>query len=136
MKLLVLLAVLFIAFPILEFTILIEIGRRLGTVTTILIVFGTGILGAILARMEGMRIVSRIQDNLRLGIMPQEELLDGFLVLIAGVMLITPGLISDITGMLLLFPLTRFPVKMLLKRLARRAIATRTFHINVNTLPR
>ena len=136
MKLLVLLAVLFIAFPILEFTVLIEIGRRVGTVATILIVLGTGILGAILARMEGMRIVSRIQENLRVGVMPQEELLDGFLVLVAGVMLITPGLISDITGMLLLFPPTRFPLKLLLKRIVRRAIAARTFHINVNTLPR
>ena len=90
MKLITLLAALFIVVPILEFGVLIEVGRRLGTIPTLIIVFGTGILGAILARLEGLRILFRIRENVGAGIMPAEELFDGFLVLIAGVVLITP----------------------------------------------
>jgi UPF0716 protein FxsA len=129
MKLLGLLALLFIVVPVLEFAVLIEIGRRIGTIYTILLVFGAGIAGAILARMEGLRIVLRIQENLRAGIMPTEELLDGLLVLIAGILLITPGFLSDISGLLLLFPPTRLPIKVLLRRIVRRWIVTHTLRI-------
>ena len=130
MKLLAVLLILFIGFPILEFTVLIEIGREIGTFYTILLVFGAGIVGAILAKMEGVRILARIQDNLRAGVMPAEELLDGLIVLVAGVLLITPGFLSDVAGMLLLFPPTRYPVKVLLRRAVRRSIASRTLRIS------
>jgi UPF0716 protein FxsA len=129
MKLLGLLALLFIVIPVLEFAVLIEIGRRIGTIYTILLVFGAGIAGAILARMEGLRIIVKIQENLRAGIMPTEELLDGLLVLIAGVLLITPGFLSDIGGLVLLFPPTRLPIKLFLRRIVRRWIVTHTLRI-------
>jgi UPF0716 protein FxsA len=131
MKLLAGLAVLFIAIPILEFAVLIEIGRRIGTLNTLILVFGAGILGAVLAKMEGLRILGRIQDDLRAGIMPADQLLDGLLVLIAGVLLITPGFLSDITGMLLLVPPTRYPVKMFLRRMIRHWIYNRTLRISM-----
>ena len=131
MKLFAVVAALFVAVPILEFTILIEIGRRIGTLYTLLLVFGTGIAGAILAKMEGMRIVTKLQENLRAGIMPAEQLFDGMLVLIAGVLLITPGLLSDLTGLLLLFPPTRYPFKAFLRRTVRQWIMTRTLRISI-----
>jgi UPF0716 protein FxsA len=131
MKVLFTLAVLFILVPILEFTVLIEIGRRIGTVYTLILVFGAGIAGAILAKMEGLRILGRIQDDLRSGIMPAEQLFDGLLVLIAGVLLITPGFLSDVAGLLLLFPPARYPIKMLLRRLVRQWILTRTLRISI-----
>ena len=131
MKLLIGLTVLFVVVPILEFTVLIELGRRIGTLNTLILVFGAGILGAALAKMEGLRILTRIQDDLRAGIMPADQLLDGLLVLIAGVLLIAPGLLSDITGMLLLIPPARYPVKMFLRRMVRHWIHTRTLRISM-----
>jgi len=131
MKVLFTLAVLFILIPILEFTVLIEIGRRIGTLYTLMLVFGAGIAGAILARMEGLRILSRIQEDLRAGTMPAEQLFDGLLVLVAGVLLITPGFLSDIAGLLLLFPPSRYPIKLLLRRLVRQWIYTRTLRISI-----
>ena len=110
-KVLFTLAVLFILIPILEFTVLIEIGRRIGTLYTLMLVFGAGIAGAILAKMEGLRILSRIQEDLQAGTMPAEQLFDGLLVLVAGVLLITPGFLSDVAGLLLLFPPSRYPIK-------------------------
>ncbi len=131
MKLFAVVATLFVAVPILEFTILIEIGRRIGTLYTLMLVFGTGIVGAILAKMEGLRIISKLQDNLRAGIMPTEQLFDGLLVLIAGVLLITPGLLSDLTGILLLFPPARYPFKALIRRTVRQWVMTRTLRISI-----
>ena len=124
-KLLIIVAALFIL------TVLIEIGRMIGTLYTLMLVFGAGIAVAILARMEGLRILARIQEDLRAGIMPAEQLFDGLLVLIAGVFLIAPGLLSDIAGLLLLFPPTRYPVKRLLRRVVRQWIVTHRLRISV-----
>jgi UPF0716 protein FxsA len=129
MKFLLLLAVLLIALPIAEFTVLIEMGRQIGTFYTILLVFGGGVLGAILAKREGLRILQRIQDSVAAGIMPTEDLLDGAIVLAAGILLIAPGFISDVIGMMLLLPPIRYPVKLVLRKLVRRSIASRTFRI-------
>jgi len=130
-KLLIIVAAFFILMPILEFTVLIEIGRRIGTLYTLMLVFGAGIAGAILARMEGLRILGRIQEDLRAGIMPAEQLFDGLLVLIAGIFLIAPGFLSDVAGLLLLFPPTRYPIKLFLRRLIRQWIVTRRLRIPV-----
>ena len=130
MKLIAVLAVLFVAIPIAEFTILIELGQRIGTLNTIILVFGAGILGAILARMEGLRLLARIQESLRAGIMPTDQLFDGALVLAAGIFLIAPGLISDCIGLVLLFPPTRYPIKLALRQISRTWIANRTLRIS------
>jgi UPF0716 protein FxsA len=105
----------FILIPVAEFALLIEVGRRLGTIDTLILIFGTGILGAYLARMEGFRILTRIQKDLAEGRMPAEQMLDGLLVLIAGIVLITPGLLTDLAGLLLLIPVTRYPIKQFIK---------------------
>jgi UPF0716 protein FxsA len=116
MKVFGILLSMFIIVPIVEFAILIEIGRRLGTIETLILVFGTGVTGAWLARMEGFRILERIRRDLDAGRMPSEQLFDGVLVLVAGVVLITPGLLTDIAGLLLLFPPTRQAVKAFLRQ--------------------
>ncbi len=125
MKIFGILLSMFIVIPILEFTLLIEIGRRLGTIDTLLLIFGTGILGAYLARLEGFRIFHRIQRNLASGTIPSEQLFDGLLVLIAGLVLITPGLLTDIAGLLLLFPPTRYPIKRFILGYVRRKVRNR-----------
>ena len=125
MKIFGILLSMFIVIPILEFTLLIEIGRRLGTIDTLLLIFGTGILGAYLARLEGFRILYRIQRDISAGTIPGEQLFDGVLVLIAGLVLITPGLLTDIAGLLLLFPPTRYPIKRFIKNFIRRRVRNR-----------
>ena len=106
----------FIVILLLEFAILIELGSRWGTLPTLMLTFGTGIVGAYLARLEGLRILYRIQRKFQQGSMPTEELLDSLLVLISGVVLITPGLLTDIAGLILLLPVLRYPIKAFIKR--------------------
>jgi UPF0716 protein FxsA len=130
MKVILVLAVLFIGFPVLEFTVLIQMGREIGVLYTILLVFGAGIVGAYLAKLEGTRILVRLQETMRAGIMPTEELMDGAIVLAAGIFLITPGFISDVMGMMLLFPPTRYPIKLLIRRMVRRSVTNGALRIS------
>ena len=113
---------LFLAFtliPLVEIYLLIKLGQNFGAITSLLLVIFTGILGAYLARMEGLRTLFRIQETMREGRMPGEELLDALLIAIAGLVLITPGFITDVAGFLLLFPFTRMLAKNCLKERMR-----------------
>ena len=129
MRVFTILVAVFVAIPIIEFALLIEVGQRLGTVNTLILIFGTGTLGAYLARLEGFRVLDRIRRDMAVGIPPADQLVDGVLVLIAGVLLITPGLLTDIAGFTLLVPITRFPIKTLIRNWIRNRIHTR-IHIS------
>ena len=106
-----LLVVAFTVVPVVELYILLEVGRSLGLVMSLLLVVGTGVLGAQLARYEGWRTVKQLQENLRVGIAPTAVLFDGALILGAGVLLITPGIATDICGFLLLIPALRLGIR-------------------------
>ena len=110
------LVILFTVLPALELALLIKVGSHIGALNTILIVIGIGVVGAALARYEGFRVLMKVQDSLQRGIMPNAEILDGFMVLAGGVALLTPGFITDVLGLLLLFPVTRAGIKWLLRR--------------------
>jgi len=110
------LLILFIAIPFLEVMILIELWKRLGWVDTLLIQIGTALVGATLARLQGLAIWQKIQTELSQNRMPREELVDGILIFVAGVVLITPVLLTDTLGLLILFPYTRFWFKRWLRR--------------------
>ena len=110
---------LFLAFtiiPIIEIYLLIEIGSMFGALTAVTLVILTGFLGAFLARMQGLQTLYRIQESLREGRMPSGELLDALLIVIAGLVLLTPGLLTDSAGFLLLIPATRNSIKYWLRR--------------------
>jgi len=108
---------LFTLVPIVEIYILIQLGGMIGALETILLVIGTGFWGAYLARREGIRVWGNIQFEMKNGKLPGDELLDGFLIFIAGVVLITPGLLTDISGFLLLIPQSRAWFKQRIKKL-------------------
>ena len=110
------LILLFTILPALELALLIKVGSHIGALNTIFIVIGIGVVGAALARYEGVRVLMKVQDSLQRGIMPNAEILDGFMVLAGGVALLTPGFITDVLGLLLLFPVTRAGIKWLLRR--------------------
>jgi UPF0716 protein FxsA len=110
------LAVLFVAMPILELAVLIEVHQSVGFGNTLAIVVLTGVVGAFLARAQGLIVMAQIRRDLAEGVMPAPRLIDGMMILVAGVLLITPGLITDTAGFLLLLPPIRVSIRMWLRR--------------------
>ena len=110
------LLLLFTLIPLAELYILIEIGSRFGALTTIVIIIGTGILGAYLAKQQGFQVWLKIQGEIGQGKFPANELLDGLLLLIAGVVLLTPGLLTDLMGFIIPFPVTRQHIREWVKK--------------------
>lgn len=86
-------------------------GPLLGVLFTVVTVLGMGVLGAYLARQQGMKTLAAIQDSLSRGEMPTDSLIDGAIILAGGIMLLTPGFISDIIGVCFLLPPTRMMVR-------------------------
>lgn len=97
----------FLLVPFIEVTLLIELASRIGVWETLLIQVGTAFLGASLAKYEGLRVWNNIQQRLAEGEMPTERMIDGLMVFAGGLVLLTPGLITDVLGFLLLIPVTR-----------------------------
>ncbi len=97
----------FTLIPIVEIWILIRIGQTIHAGPTIALVLITGVIGAALARREGMRTLVKINHSASSGVMPTAELIDGLLILVAGAFLVTPGVITDVVGFLLLVPKVR-----------------------------
>lgn len=105
------LVLLFTVLPAIELVLLIEIGSNIGAGNTLFIIIFTGVLGAYLARLQGFLVLRKIRDSLNQGIMPNAELMDGLMILVGGIVLLTPGFITDAFGFLLLIPLTRTVIK-------------------------
>ena len=105
---------LFLAFtiiPVVEIYLLIQIGSAFGVFTSIALVVFTGFLGAYLARIQGLQTLLRIQESLGEGRMQSGELLDALLIGVAGLVLLTPGFLTDTVGFVLLIPSTRNAIK-------------------------
>ena len=113
---------LFIVLPIVELAILIQVGQAIGVWWTLAIVVATGFLGATLARRQGLRAWLAIQAELQQGRAPAGALVDGLLILIGGIVLLTPGILTDLFGFALLVPATRSALKRTLRRRFERAI--------------
>ena len=105
----------FIITPIVELYLLIKIGVLIGAFNTIMLVVLTGIAGALLARSQGLAVLNKINSDLESGIMPAESLIDGLFILIGGLLLITPGIITDVIGFIFVIPYTREVVKKYIK---------------------
>ena len=96
------LALLFVLLPLVELALLVKMGTLIGLAPTLTIVVGTGVLGAWLTRKEGVRTATAIRRELEAGQLPADELLDAALIMAAGLVLLTPGVITDLCGFLLL----------------------------------
>ena len=110
---------LFLAFtiiPFVEIYLLIKIGSYLGAFNTVVIVILTAFLGALLARYQGLQTMLRVKESLERGEMPAEELLDALLILLAGIVLLTPGFLTDLAGIVILIPKTRGMFKRWLRK--------------------
>ena len=109
--------------PLTEFYLLLKLGQAIGLWPTLGVVFGTGFLGAVLAKRQGLAIFRHLLSEMEQGILPAEALFDGVLLLLAGALLITPGLLTDCLGIMLLFPQTRRALKAWLRRKIEQKIA-------------
>lgn len=116
------LILLFTILPALELAILIKVGAHIGVMPTLLLIVFTGVLGAYLARLQGFYILNKIQNELNRGLMPQSELVDGLLILIGGIVLLTPGFVTDTFGFLLLIPWSRNLIKLGVTKYFQRMI--------------
>lgn len=114
---------LFTLVTLVELAILVPLSSAIGILPTLAMVVVTGLLGAWLAKREGVRVLSQAQQRLQRGEMPTSELLDGVCVLIAGAFLMTPGVLTDVVGFLLLTPAGRRPLHTLSKRWMERWLA-------------
>ena len=119
----------FTVVPFIELYLLLAIGREVGFWPTVGGVLLTGLIGAWLAKKEGLRVLRRWQESLAQGRMPEEGLVGGVLVLVGGVLLVSPGVLTDFVGLFLLFPPTRRVIAGLVRRRLERRMAAGTLRV-------
>jgi UPF0716 protein FxsA len=121
------LVLLFIVVPIAELAVVIQVGQAIGVWWTIALLIADSILGAILMRHQGRAAWRRFNEALQVGRVPGREVLDGALIMFGGLLLLTPGFITDILGLVLLIPPSRAIVrKVLAARLTYRMVVSMT----------
>ena len=120
---------LIIAVSTAEIGVLLLSGNLIGVWPTVAIILLTGVLGAYLAKKQGLETIRKAQEQMRYGQMPKDAILDGICVLVGGVFLLTPGFITDITGLLLLTPATNLFFKKLIIKGFRKWMDRNTFTI-------
>ena len=118
---LLLLVVLFIGLPVAELAVILQVADGIGVPETVLLLLAVSVVGGWLCKREGLGVLRRIQGGLERHQLPTKELADGALILLAGALLVTPGFLSDLLGILLLLPPTRAGFRgVLVAALARR----------------
>lgn len=117
------LLLLFTLVPVGELYLLFQVSRFIGPELTVGVVVVTGAVGVVLAKSQGIAALKNIQDQVAMGEVPGSAILDGLFVLVGGILLVTPGLITDLLGFSLLIPFTRRPIKKYLRRKLSELIA-------------
>ena len=115
--------------PVIELVLLIEIGQRVGTLPTIALIVGTGIVGASLARQQGIATLARLRTDLDGGRLPAQAIVDGVLILVAAALLLTPGVLTDLFGFFCLIPTCRRLLTRTLKRRFEHAVRAGTINV-------
>lgn len=122
------LLILFVIVPVTELYILIEVGKKIGSLTTIGVIILTGIIGAYLVKGQGFMILKKIQNDLNEGILPGDSLIQGAIILAGGIFLLTPGFVTDIIGFIFLIPVSRRVVKKYLLKWLKGKIKEGNFY--------
>jgi UPF0716 protein FxsA len=110
------LVALFIVVPLVELAVIVQVGSWLGVVDTLGLLILISVLGAWLVKRQGVGLVRRVQADLAAGRVPGSALVDGALLLVAGVLLLVPGFVTDAFGLLLLLPPVRAGIRTWLRR--------------------
>jgi len=120
------LVLLFVVVPIIELFVIIQVGEVIGVLPTIALLVADSILGAMLMRSQGRIAWGRFNAALAEGRIPHREVLDGALVIFGGALLLTPGFVTDVLGIILLLPPTRVLIRALVaRRLLPRIVISR-----------
>jgi UPF0716 protein FxsA len=119
------LAIAFIVVPLAELAVILAVGDLLGLLPTLVLLLVVSVAGAWLAKREGLAAWRRFQLALEQGRIPTVEVADGAMILLAGALLLTPGFLTDVVGILLLLPPTRAMARRLAPRLAARRLRRR-----------
>lgn len=120
---LAILALAFLVVPIVELAVIIKVGAAIGVLDTVGLLILSSIVGSWLMKREGLGVLRRIQSQLAAGQVPGKELVDAFLILLGGALMLAPGFLTDIAGMALLLP----PVRAGVRGILRRRFTTRVF---------
>lgn len=110
---------LFVAMPIVEIAVMLKVGDAIGWFTTLSIVILTAVIGTTLLRQQGLATLNKARQRLDAGEMPAQQMLEGMLLLLGGVLLLTPGFVTDAFGFVCLIPVTR---QWLASLIARRSV--------------
>ncbi len=122
---------LFAIMPIVEIALLVNMSGVIGGWNTIALVIATAFLGAHLVRQQGIATFAKVQDKFRSGGLPGQELAEAMLLLVAGVLLVTPGFVTDVIGLLFCLPFTRpLIVKALIREFGHKVVVRQSqgFH--------
>ena len=119
------LLLLFTLVPLVELAILIQVGKYVGVLPTVVLVAATGAAGAALARRQGLQALGRLQRALASGSFPGNEIYSAVLILAGGLLLLTPGLITDLAGLAFLAPGSRNLIQSCLMKAVRRRLDSR-----------
>jgi UPF0716 protein FxsA len=125
------LVLLFVFMPAAELMLLFRVDDFLGWERTIALIVITGVVGAYMAKRQGVAIVRRIQSELAAGRLPAPRMIDGVMILVAGALLITPGLITDAVGFLLLLPPVRAAIRRWLRERLERKLRDGTAQVSI-----
>ena len=118
---LILLMTAFLVVPVVEIYLIVEVAQSTGILNTVALLILISVVGAWMVRREGLGILRRAQGELTAGRVPGRQMVDGLLVLVAGVLMLTPGFATDALGLILLFPPSRITVReILIRRFTRR----------------
>jgi UPF0716 protein FxsA len=124
----VVLVLLFIALPISELYVFVQASHAIGFFSSLGLLIGISVLGGWLVKHQGMRVWKRFNAQIARGVVPSKEIADGVLLLMAGVLLLTPGFITDAFGLLLMLPPVRALVRgRFVKRMGKRQVITATY---------
>jgi UPF0716 protein FxsA len=129
MSMLARLVALFLITPVVELFLLVKLDGLIGFWPTVGLIILTGLVGATLARREGLTVWRRFHERIATGGLPGKELMDGLIILVSGALLVTPGVLTDIAGLVGLLPLTRAAIRRLLLRRMTRAAERGALHI-------
>jgi UPF0716 protein FxsA len=122
----------FVVLPLVELAVFIQVVHWIGALDAIALMLVVSVVGVLIVRHQGLGVYRRVRAQLSAGTVPGLELVDGLLILIAGLMLIVPGFVTDAVGLLLLLPPTRHIVRRILQRRFSVRVATRVVKV-VNT---
>lgn len=121
-------AFLFLLFPLIELAVLIKVGSVIGVFPTLLLLVATALLGSFMLRIAGVATAWRARERLARGELPEQEMLEGLMIAVGGGLLLLPGFISDLFGLVCIIPFTRrLIIRRVLQRGARQAERQRAF---------